>query len=181
MDFKHTGALSMSDEKMNSFRRLFVSKLDTLSHILEVSEKHFHNGVEPILNFRLIDDMLPFGTQISYSCDQPHNFVLWCEGKETDHLDPEIQSVDQAKQLIERTKSRLMEVDLKDSMLTELKRIELGGERYIELPGLEYVNEFLVPNLYFHLVTAYDIMRMKGVSLAKENYMMHLVPLIKQT
>jgi len=175
----------MSDEKMNSFRRLFAPRLATLSHILEISEKHFHNDIESILNFRLIDDMLPFGTQVAYSCNQPHNFVLWCEGKEADNLDPKIQSIDQAKHLIERTKSRLMEVDLQDSKLTELKRIELGGGRYVELPGLlpglDYVNEFLVPNFYFHLVTAYDIMRMKGVSLGKENYMMHLVPLVKQT
>ena len=74
-----------------------------------------------------------------------------------------------------------MAVDLEDSKLKELTRIELGGDQYTELPGMDYVNEFLMPNFYFHLVTAYNIMRMKGVPLGKVNYMMHLVPLVKQT
>lgn len=170
----------MSNEKMNWFQKLFTSRLDTLSHIVEVSEKHFCIDVESILDSRLIDDMLPFGTQIAFTCNQPHNFVLWCGGMDMDNLAPEIKSIDQAKQLIGHTRSRLMEIDLQDSKLTELKRIELGADQYVELSGLDYVNDFLVPNLYFHLVTAYNLMRMKGVPLGKVNYMMHLVPLVKQ-
>ena len=171
----------MTDEKMNAFRGLFTSRLATLGHILELSAKHFHDNAESILDYRLVDEMLPFGTQIAYACNQPHNVVLWCEGKEADNLDAQMPSVDQAKHLIERTRTRVIEADLQDVRLTELKRIELGGGRYIELPGLDYVNEFLVPNFYFHLVTAYNIMRMKGVSLGKENYMLHVVPLVKQS
>ncbi|NER06415.1 MAG: DUF1993 domain-containing protein, partial [Okeania sp. SIO3C4] len=35
-------------------------------------------------------------------------------------------------------------------------------------------------NFYFHLVTAYDILRMAGVQIGKQDYMMHLMPFIRQ-
>lgn len=170
----------MSDEKMNEYRKLFLSRLATLDHLLDIAEKHYQGDTGSLWNLRLSDDMLPFGTQVAYTCDQPHNFLLWCEGKATDHLDPDIQSMDQARQLIGHTRSRLMEAKLQDAKLAELKRIELRDGRYLELSGLDYVNEFLTPNFYFHLVTAYSLLRMAGVPLGKENYMMHLVPLVQQ-
>ncbi len=37
-----------------------------------------------------------------------------------------------------------------------------------------------MPNFYFHMVTAYDILRMDGVSIVKQDYMMHLVPFLKK-
>ena len=169
----------MSKEITNNFVSLFSSRLMTLGHILEISEQHFHEEAESILDFRLIDDMLPFGTQIAYACNQPHNFSLWCKNQESDNLSPEIESLTVAKNLIERTKSQLQDSELGDSKLSELKRIELGGGQYLELEGIDYVHEFLIPNFYFHLVAAYNIMRMKGVPLGKVNYMAHVAPLVK--
>ncbi|MEL7010797.1 MAG: DUF1993 family protein, partial [Cyanobacteria bacterium J06588_4] len=48
------------------------------------------------------------------------------------------------------------------------------------LTGSVYVNEFLIPNFYFHLVTAYDILRMAGVAIGKKDYMMHQMPWVKK-
>lgn len=169
----------MSKEKIDSAIKLFSSRLNTLSHILDISEKHFNDKSESIFGMRLIEDMAPFGTQIAYTCNQPHHFSLWCQGKEIEHLSPEIDSINSAKSVIEQTQSQLLEVDVDDSKLTELKRIDLTGGQYLELVGTDYVNDFLVPNCYFHLVTAYNIMRMRGVPLGKVNYMMHVAPLVK--
>jgi len=169
----------MPQEITNNFVSLFSSRLTTLGHILEISEKHLHEEAKSILDFRLIDDMLPFGTQIVYACDQPHNFSLWCKNQEPYNLSPEIESLTVARNLIERTKSQLQDLELGDSKLFELKRIDLGGGQYLELEGIDYVQEFLIPNFYFHLVSAYNIMRMKGVPLGKVNYMAHIAPLVK--
>ena len=46
--------------------------------------------------------------------------------------------------------------------------------------GAGYINDFLIPNFYFHLVTAYDILRMSGLDLGKPDYMTHLLPFVKQ-
>lgn len=73
-----------------------------------------------------------------------------------------------------------MDVNAEDAKLAEITRVDLGQSLYIELSGNAYVNEFLIPNFYFHMVTAYDILRMAGVPIEKRDYMMHLVPLIRK-
>lgn len=165
---------------MKAFQQLFLSRLDTLSHILEVSNGHFQKEADAILDYRLIDDMLPFGTQIAYTCNQVRNFSLWCEGSEMENLSPEVESLCEARKIIEDTRSKLIGVSLNDKRLREVRRIDIGENQYMELSGVEYVHDFLIPNLYFHLVTAYNIMRMTGVPLGKVNYMLHLAPKVKQ-
>ncbi|WP_258040836.1 DUF1993 domain-containing protein [Pseudanabaena sp. BC1403] len=42
-----------------------------------------------------------------------------------------------------------------------------------------YVNDLLMPNFYFHITTAYNIMRMSGAPIGKQDFMTHLVPFVK--
>jgi hypothetical protein len=170
----------MLEKKIESLKELFLSRIGTLSHILEVSADHFDQEADSILGYRIVEDMLPFGTQIVFTCNQPRNFSLWCEGQEMNNLPPEVDSLDAAKKIIEETKSSLLNVNVSDEKLHEIRRIDIAQGQYLELPGIEYVNDFLIPNLYFHLVTAYDIMRMRGAPLGKVNYMLHLLPKVKQ-
>ena len=124
--------------------------------------------------------MLPFGTQVAFTCNQPRNFALWCDGKPMDNLDPEVSSLAQAYEHINDTKALVLAINIEDAKLAEVTRVDLGPGLYFEITGNAYVNDFLMPNFYFHLVTAYDILRMVGVPIGKRDYMMHLVPLLKQ-
>ncbi|MGY0552893.1 DUF1993 family protein [Vreelandella sp. 2A-K22] len=63
----------------------------------------------------------------------------------------------------------------------EHKHLELGGGIYVDLTGEEYVADFLLPNFYFHLVTTYSILRSVGVPIGKKDYMLHLMPKVKQS
>lgn len=47
----------------------------------------------------------------------------------------------------------------------------LGGKRLMELTGQNFLLSFSQPNFYFHATTFYDILRMKGVPLAKRDYL----------
>ena len=87
----------MPEEKIKLFGELFLSRLETLSHILEVSADYFQKEADLILGYRIVEDMLPFGTQIAYACNQPRNFALWCEGYEMCDLSPEVGSLDEAR------------------------------------------------------------------------------------
>ena len=97
-----------------------------------------------------------------------------------DNLDPEVMSLSQAYEHLANTKELISQIKVEDPKLDEVSRIDIGQGLYLELPGSTYVNEFLMPNFYFHLVTAYDILRMAGVSIGKRDYMMHLMPFVKQ-
>lgn len=168
----------MQNQNIDFIQTLFQSRLTTLEHLLQSAQAHFGDD-ESFLEKRIVADMLPFGTQIAFTCDQPHNFALWCDGKPANHLDPEVTSLAQAREHIANTQKRLVEIHAEDAKLAEETRIDLGQGLYIELSGSAYVNDFLIPNFYFHLVTAYDILRMAGVPIGKRDYMMHLVPLLR--
>ena len=169
----------MEKQKIIALQNIFSSRLDTLSHLLEIAESHFGDDVESLLPRRIAPDMLPFGTQIVFTCNQPRNFALWCLGKSDSNLTPDVTSLAEARSHISSTKALLASIDVDDTKLSDIKRIELGQGLYLELLGLSYVDDFLMPNFYFHMTTAYDIMRMAGAPIGKRDFMMHLVPFMK--
>ncbi|WP_322096330.1 DUF1993 family protein [Phormidium tenue] len=81
--------------------------------------------------------------------------------------------------LISSTKELLASINVADSKLSEINRLDLGQGLYAELSGLSYVDDFLMPNFYFHITTAYNILRMAGLPIGKRDFMMHLVPSLK--
>ncbi|MEM7590169.1 MAG: DUF1993 domain-containing protein [Cyanobacteria bacterium P01_A01_bin.83] len=169
----------MQSQDIDSIKTIFQSRLTTLEHLLKLAQSHF-NDDESFLQKQIVADMLPLGTQIAFTCNQPRNFALWCDGKPMDNLNPEVISLSQAYEHIANTKKLVARIDVEDIKIDEITRIDIGEGAYIELSRSNYVHEFLMPNFYFHLVTAYDILRMAGVSIGKRDYMMHLVPFIKK-
>ncbi|HET6587356.1 MAG TPA: DUF1993 family protein, partial [Oleiagrimonas sp.] len=67
----------MSNTEITEIQRVFLSRLDTLNHILDVGEKHLPD-FEAALQERLAPDMYPLGTQIAFACNQPRGFSQWC-------------------------------------------------------------------------------------------------------
>ncbi len=169
----------MANPKIATLQTIFSSRLDNLSHFLQLAENHFAADVESLLQRRIAPDMLPFGTQVVFTCNQPRNFALWCADQPADNLPPDVDTLVQAREHIAATKALLAEIDAVDTKLETITQIPLGPEMYLELSGQAYVDDFLMPNFYFHLTTAYDIIRMAGAPIGKRDYMMHLVPLIQ--
>ncbi len=123
--------------------------------------------------------MFPFGTQIAFTCNQPRNFALWCSGKSDSNLNPDVKSLAEARSHILATQELLTNIEVDDTKLSNTKWIELGQGSYLELLGQSYVDDFLMPNFYFHITTAYNIMRMSGAPIGKRDFMTHLVPFVK--
>jgi uncharacterized protein len=169
----------MENQKIVALQHIFSSRLDTLNHLLEAGERHLADNVDSLLQLRIAPDMLPFGTQIVFTCNQPRNFALWCLDQPDNNLNPDVTSITEARSHISTTQELLASIEAADAQLSEIKRIDVGQGLYLELSGLSYVDDFLMPNFYFHLTTAYDILRMAGAPIGKCDFMMHLVPLIK--
>ena len=170
----------MENQKIIALQHIFSSRLDTLSHFLDIAESHFADDVESLLQSRMAPDMLPFSTQIAFVCNQPRNFTLWCLDQSANNLNPEVASLIEARGHISFTKDLLASINVADSKLLEPHRLDLGHGVYAELSGLSYVDDFLMPNFYFHITTAYNILRMSGAPIGKRDFMMHLVPMLKQ-
>jgi len=150
----------------------FTSRLQTLSQLLDQASEHFGN--DDFLKLRLVEDMLPMSTQIAFTCNQPHNFAQWVRGEEVSHLSGEFETLADARKLIADTLQELEQLQGNGLELPAEKRLELGPEFYALLPAAEYIEDYLYPNFYFHLVTAYDILRANGVAIGKAEYMAHL-------
>jgi uncharacterized protein len=169
----------MENQKIIAIQNVFSSRLDMLSHLLAVAESHFAEDVESLLQLRIAPDMFPFSTQIAFVCNQPRNFALWCLGESANNLNPDVVSLGEARGYISSAKELLTTINVVDSKLSEINRLDLGQGLYAELSGLSYVDDFLMPNFYFHITTAYNILRMAGAPIGKRDFMMHLVPSLK--
>lgn len=152
----------MGNQKIVALQNIFSSRLDTLSHLLEMAESHFADDVEALLQHRIAPDMFPFSAQIAFVCNQPRNFALWCIGESASNLNPDVASLVEARGHISSTKELLASINVADSKLSELNQIDLGQGLYSELSGLSYVDNLLMPNFYFHITTVYNILRMAG-------------------
>ncbi|MGQ9425080.1 DUF1993 domain-containing protein [Gilvimarinus sp. F26214L] len=168
----------MSSASIKEIQHLFTTRLDTLAHLLRRGFEELNES--SMLQRRLAPDMFPLGTQVVFTCNQPRNFALWAQGRPRGDLDLQVASLEQANTCIQETKDLLSATPEDDPKLAELIRIELGPTLYAEMSGIDYVNEFLVPNFYFHLVTAYGILRSAGLDIGKQDYMRHLAPFVKQ-
>ena len=168
----------MATQEITELKRIFLSRLDTLDHILDVGEKHLPD-LGAALQERIAPDMFPLGTQIAFACNQPRGFAQWCAGDPVENLAREVDSVELARSHIDQTRKLVAGIDASDGKLDETKRIGLGPGMYCELPARQYVNDYLMPNLYFHITTAYAILRKLGVPLGKADYMTFLAPHVK--
>ena len=168
----------MPKQEIAEIQRIFLSRLAALGHILDVGEKHLPD-LGAALQERLAEDMLPLGTQIAFACNQPRGFAQWCAGSPVENLAREVDTVELARSHIEQTRKFVAGIGADDGKLDETKRIGLGPGRYCELPARQYVSEYLLPNWYFHVTTAYAILRKLGVPLGKADYMAFMAPHVK--
>lgn len=126
---------------------------------------------ETLLQARLAPDQFPFIRQIQIACDNVKGLCARLAGKEVPvHQDTE-RTIAELRQRV----STVLE------LIKSYKREDFAGaeERAISLPfwqgksmrGGDYLDHYALPNIYFHLTTAYSILRKNGVDLGKRDYM----------
>lgn len=169
----------MGNPRITEIQRVLASRLEMLEHILDVGEEHFSEP-DAFMDKRLADDMLPFSAQIALACNQPRGFSQWCAGKPVENLAAaSTGSLEQARAVIAESKQLVAAIDVDDSKLDEIKRVGLGQGRHCELPGHQYVADYVLPNLYFHITVAYAILRHLGAPIGKSDYMRFLAPFVR--
>jgi hypothetical protein len=174
----------MSDSVLTRTVEIFTTRLQVLSGLLDAGEKQWREkGGDPetLLAARLAEDMFPFPHQIVFACNQPNQFAAWCRDQSAPEADPTTLDFVGLKRHVRDTIAYLAErtSGLDDRVLDRDKRIDLPGGRFMLLTGQLYIEEWLSPNFYFHLVTAYDILRSQGVQIGKANYMAHLASRVR--
>jgi hypothetical protein len=152
----------------------FVNTLKNLSAILEKAQAHAEaKKVQPsvLLNCRLYPDMFPMKRQVQVACDTAKGAVARLAGVEVPKHEDTEETFEDLKARIAKTIEFVETIKAAQIDGCEEKNIHLKlGSREIDWKGMQYLLGYALPNFYFHVVTAYDILRHNGVELAKRDY-----------
>jgi uncharacterized protein len=154
---------------------LFTQSLGNLSHILEKgAASATQRKIEPavLLGARLAPDMLPFTRQVQVAGDIAKNSVARLAGQEPPRYEDSETSFDQLRTRVARTIDFLRSVPVSALEGAEARDIKVpAGDRTLEFKGLQFLQAWAIPNVFFHVVTAYDILRHNGVELGKLDFL----------
>ncbi|HEY4374647.1 MAG TPA: DUF1993 domain-containing protein [Burkholderiales bacterium] len=154
---------------------VFISKLTALSKLLERAQAHAEAKKFDANNFvgmRLAPDMLPFSKQVQIACDASKLACARITGTEAPKFEDNETTIDDLKQRIAKTVDYLKSVPRDGIDGTEAKQItfKVGGQDRT-FSGQDLMLNFATPNVYFHVVTAYAILRQGGVEIGKLDYL----------
>src|ERR1700712_1877799 len=154
---------------------VFIRGLDVLVHLLGKAETHAkEKGLKDtdITSTRLIEDMLPFTGQIQRASDTSKLSAVRLSGVEAPSFDDTETTFAELRERVTKTLSYLKSIDettLEGSETREVTVKQRAGE--ITFGGSDYLFLFALPNFYFHVVTAYDILRQLGVPVGKLDFL----------
>jgi hypothetical protein len=152
----------------------FIKMLTNLNHLIEKSETHAQAKkfeFEVLLNSRLAPDQFPLMRQIQIACDTAKLGVSRLTGQEAPaHADTE-KTVAEVKERIHSTINYLKTFTAKNFEGADVKHIKTPRWEDQYLTGFDYVQHHVIPNFYFHVSTAYSILRHNGVDVGKKDYL----------
>ncbi|MGZ3691664.1 MAG: DUF1993 domain-containing protein [Pseudobdellovibrio sp.] len=152
----------------------FIKMLTNLDGLLVKATAHADAkkfDVNNLLNERIIADMLPLGKQIQIACDNVKTCVTLLSHTETPKFEDNEKTVAEYRTRIQKTIDLLktkIEADYSKYKEAKYSPVWMQGAY---LTGEDYFNEYIFPNFYFHVTTAYDILRKAGVEIGKSDYM----------
>ena len=153
----------------------FTHALGNLSLILEkaganAAQRKFDPNV--LLTARLAPDMLPLTRLVQIASDIAKNSVARLAGQQPPRFEDTESSIEQLRARIARTIDFLNSVPASALEGSETRDVKLPlGERTLEFKGADFLQRWAIPNVFFHVVTAYDILRHNGVDLGKRDYL----------
>jgi hypothetical protein len=162
---------SLYDLTAPAFRRGFTN----LSAILSIGETYaWDHGINEadLLGSRLIEDMAPLTAQVQRASDTAKGAMVRIGGVPTVSMADEETGFLELQQRIAATLAFLEGVprDAIDGRENAPVTLVTPSQTF-EFTAQSYVLGFVLPNFYFHLTTAYAVLRMRGVPIGKMDYL----------
>ncbi len=153
---------------------VFARMLRNLSMLLDkavadAGARHFEPAV--LLSSRLYPDMFPLLRQVQLACDFAKGASARLAGLPVPAFADDETTVDQLKDRIVRVLAFVEGVAKADVDAGADRTITIKlRDRSTDLPGVDYLNHMAMPNFYFHVTTAYAILRHNGVAVGKRDF-----------
>jgi len=147
--------------------------LQNLGQWLDTATKHATDkGFDPnvFAASRLAPDQYPLTRQVQSCCDSAKFAASRLSGKDApSHPDTE-QTMEELKARVKTAVQHLETLNPADFEGSETRHIVLPFLEGKYLTGADYLSEMALPNFYFHLTTAYAILRHNGVNVGKRDF-----------
>jgi uncharacterized protein len=154
---------------------VFVQVLSALDAILDKASAYATaHKIDPsvLLASRLRPDMLPLVRQTQIVCDGAKNMAARLAGAEPPKFEDNEATFDEVKARIKKTIDYLRTVSEHDIDSGQNREIVFPiGPNKMKMKGADYIFHFALPNFYFHLTTAYGILRHNGVDIGKRDFL----------
>jgi len=166
--------------------RTFVPMLQSLSNILDKGAEHARakkSDSATLVNARLAPDMYTLAQQVQLACDQAKSAIAHLTGKQAPQFEDNEQTLEELKARIAKTIAYVESVRAAAFEGAEDRKITIPipeNNLEFEMNGLQFLRDWALPHFYFHVVTAYDILRHNGVDIGKRDYLSHAAAYIRQ-
>ncbi len=153
----------------------FVRTLGNLSTILDTAQGYVDaKKIDPLAltSYRLYPDMLPMTRQVQIACDAAKGLVARLSGLENPVHDDNEKTLVELQARIAKTLAFVRSVTPAQLDGTEEKDIVVKrGDTETHYQGMQYLLGNALPNFYFHVTTAYNILRHNGVEIGMRDYL----------
>lgn len=153
----------------------FTKMLTNLSNILKKGEAFaVAKGLDGkvLAEGQLASDMFPLTKQVQIACDLVKNGMARIAGVEPPKFEDDEVSLADLRERVAKTITFANSLKPEQIDGTEEKEIKFSIKEWsFEFVGEQYLLTWVTPNFYFHVTTAYDILRHKGVEIGKMDYL----------
>lgn len=154
---------------------VFIRVLGNLAHIIGKGAAYAEaKKIDPavLLGSRLFPDMLPLSRQVQIAADFAKGGPSRLAGLEPPKHEDKETTFPELSARIDRTVDYLRTFQREQFDGAEARTVNFkAGGQPTALPGAVYLLTYALPNFYFHVTTAYNILRHNGVELGKRDYL----------
>jgi hypothetical protein len=164
----------------------FVPMLQSLSHILDKGAEHSRaskSDPAALVSARLAPDMYTLGQQVQIACDQAKDAIARLTCLDAPQFENNEKTLDELKARIAKTIEYVQSVRAAAFEGAEDRKIIIPipeNNMEFEMNGLQFLRDWALPHFYFHVVTAYDILRLNGVEIGKRDYLSQVGGYLRQ-
>lgn len=161
---------------MNNYmllKTVIQNSLNTLLHLIDKAEESVKSGAsteEALLSASLAPDMFNLKKQIQVATDDARRNLFLLAGREHVKMEDTEKSFAELRMRVQKTLELVASLAEKDFEGADDRRVSLSwmGGKYVL--GKDFIEEFAFSNFFFHIVTAYGLLRKEGVQIGKMDY-----------
>ncbi|MET4898633.1 DUF1993 family protein [Sphingomonadaceae bacterium jetA1] len=171
----------------------YTQMLGTIDGLLAKAQREMPERAESLPSARLAPNILPLASQVRLAACQVHEAMYKLSGfhrpRDLDDLLAEAYACGEAPGSLADARKRMdealveltgLDFDSFDISAPLPVEIELPGGIVYEMTGAEYVRDWALPQFYYHVITAYSILRSQGVEIREADFMRDMAAYIRR-